>query len=65
MKDEYGIKVKVGDVLSSAYGIPGRRILGTVIERDGVLWVLTPGHNPSECTLRQFKKHLGEFEVEK
>ena len=64
MKDRYGKKVKEGDRLESAYGIPGRRIVGTVTSIDGELWVLTPGHEPSKCKLRAFKRYLGEFEVQ-
>ena len=62
MKDRYGKKVKVGDQLESAYGIPGRKIIGTVTLIDGKLWVLTPGHNPDKCKLTAFKRYF-EFEI--
>jgi len=63
MKDRYGVQVKPGDILESSYGIPPVKIVGTVIHREGVLWVLTPGHDPAECKLTAFKRHLGEFEI--
>ena len=63
MNDRYGKKVESGCLIESSYGIPPVKIIGTVIDRDGELWVLTPGHNPSECKLTAFKRHLGEFEI--
>lgn len=63
MIDRYGAQVKPGDVLESSYGIPPVKIVGNVIHRAGELWVLTPGHNPSEIKLTAFKRHLGEFEI--
>ena len=63
MNDRYGNKVKEGCLIESSYGIPPVKIVGTVTKIDGVLWVLTPGHNPSKCKLTSFKRHLGEFEI--
>ena len=63
MNDRYGNKVESGCLIESSYGIPPVKIVGTAIEAGNVLWVLTPGHNPSRCKLTAFKRHLGEFEI--
>ena len=61
IRDEDGKAVRVGDRLLSSYGIPPVKITGEVVKRRGRLMVLTPGHNPSEITLREFVKALGTF----
>ena len=63
MNDRYGKKVKAGDTVHSSYGIPPVVIEGKVVDREGVLWVLCPGHTPDECKLTAFKRYLGGFEV--
>lgn len=65
IRDDDGDIVRAGDRLRSSYGIPPRRIEGVVVERNGRLVVLTPGHSPAECTLREFAEHLGNFWIEK
>ena len=61
MKDSDNNTVKAGDTIVSSYGIPPVKIEGKIIRRNGRLWVLTPGHSPSECSLARFKEYLGEF----
>lgn len=61
VKDSDGNLVKEGDRVFSSYGIPPLRIEGEVVDRGGVLWVLTPGHSPPEITLKRFKEYLGPF----
>ena len=45
------------------YGIPGVAVHAKVIERNGELIALTPGHNPSECRMSILRKHVGNFWV--
>jgi hypothetical protein len=59
--DSNGKQVKAGDFITSAYGIPPKAIRGEVFRKNGRLRVLTPGHNPAECSLATFKKCLGDF----
>lgn len=59
--DSDGQMVGAGDRIFSSYGIPSLRIEGEIVDRDGVLWVLTPNANPKFCTLSEFKEALGEF----
>ena len=63
MIDRDGKEIKEGDIIEGSYGIPGRTCSGKVINRDGTLWVLTPGHNPSECSLKDFMKWIVEVEI--
>ena len=62
-KDEAGRVPKAGDWIVFGYGIPGRRAEGPVFERDGKLWVSTPGHKPPEATLGQVVRHCGSFRI--
>jgi hypothetical protein len=59
--DSDGVTVREGDYIHSSYGIPPIKIIGEIAVVDGALWVLTPGHEPTSCTLALFKEHLGEF----
>lgn len=58
-KDDDGFATRAGDVVFFTYGIPPVRVLAEVVDRDGVLWVLTPGHRPSECRLRDLRRFVG------
>lgn len=61
MKDNDGFDVGPGDKISFSYGIPPVRVNGKIVERDGKLIVLTPGHNPAEANLRTLRQHVGAF----
>lgn len=61
MKDSDGRLVGAGDRIEFTYGIPGVRVEADVVERDGRLIALTPGHSPAECSLRSLKRHVGNF----
>lgn len=63
LRDSDGTEVKEGDILSFAYGIPPVPVLARVIERDGKLIALTPGHKPKECPVSQLEKHVCDFWV--
>jgi hypothetical protein len=60
-KDSDGRWVKAWDMIRFAYGIPPVIVRATVVERDGKLIALTPGHNPAECELRKIKQYVGAF----
>lgn len=65
IRDVDGIEVSAGDIVHFAYGIPPVGVDAAVIDRGGTLIALTPGHKPSECAVKDLKKHVGEFWVEK
>ena len=58
-KDTDGRATRAGDIIQFCYGIPPVRVTAEIIERDGDLWALTPGHNPPECRLKNLKRHVG------
>lgn len=59
--DSDGRPVKAGDVILFAYGIPPVGVEAAVVERDGKLIALTPGHNPAECRVDRLMGHVGVF----
>ena len=59
--DSDGVEVRPGDTVRFSYGIPPVAVVARVIERDGKMIVLTPGHNPEESNLRSLKRHVGAF----
>lgn len=65
IRDSDGVAVTAGCTIHFAYGIPGRGVDALVVERGGKLIALTPGHNPSECTVSQLKRYVGDFWVKR
>ena len=63
--DSDGAEVTAGCTIHFAYGIPPVSVRAPVIDRDGVLIALTPGHNPAEAPVSTFKLCFIEFWVEK
>lgn len=63
--DSDGVEVTAGCTIHFGYGIPPVGVEAPVIERDGVLVALTPGHNPKECKVSSLMKHVGDFWVRK
>ena len=61
--DEDGLVVTAGCVIHFGYGIPPVGVDAKVVDRDGVLIALTPGHKPAECRVDQLAKHVGNFWV--
>lgn len=61
LKDDAGEDVGAGDAVTFSYGIPPVHVRGEVIERDGVLVVLTPGHTPAECDLMLVRGLVGAW----
>ena len=47
--DDDGTAITAGCTLHFGYGIPPVSVNAKVIERDGTLIALTPGHTPSEA----------------
>lgn len=56
IKDDFGEIINPGDFISFSYGIPPVDVKAEIINRDGKLIALTPGHNPSEASLSYIKK---------
>lgn len=61
MKDDDGKHVGPGDFIRFSYGIPPVAVKAKIIERDGKLIALTPGHKPDECNLKSLRRHVGQF----
>ena len=58
-KDDDGFAARAGDIVMFSYGIPPVRVEAEVINRNGILIALTPGHNPPECRLRDLRRFVG------
>lgn len=56
IKDDWGNVIKAGDVISFSYGIPPVGVKAPVVEKDGILWALTPGHAPEQAKLSYIRK---------
>ncbi len=62
MKDSEGNIVKDGDVISFSYGIPPVGVHAPIItDEKGELIAITEGHKPTQCKLKDLKKHVGYF----
>ena len=61
--DSDGIEVLAGCVVLFSYGIPPVDVRAPVIDRDGALIALTPGHNPHECPVWRLKASVGDVWV--
>jgi hypothetical protein len=59
IKDYDGKPVRAGDTIYFTYGIPPVGVEAKVIERDGELIYLSPGHRPEEGTLDDLEEHVG------
>lgn len=59
--DDDGFRVRAGDRIFFSYGIPPVRVIAEIIERDGKLVALTPGHLPSECRLKSLRGYIGAW----
>ena len=57
--DDDGEPVGAGDTVVFSYGIPPVHVVAPVVERDGRLVVLTPGHTPVEGKLRSLRYFVG------
>jgi len=59
--DDDGKVISAGDWIHFGYGTPGVGVIAEVVDRDGALIVLTPGHKPTECRLDKLRGHVGNF----
>lgn len=55
--DDDGVEIVAGCILHFGYGIPPVGVDAKVVERDGVLIALTPGHLPDEAPV----SHITRF----
>jgi len=61
MQDEEGRGVSTGDTVTFSYGIPPVTVDAKIIERDGELIGLCPGHNPPQFNLRMLRRYVGRW----
>ena len=55
--------VREGDTIQFSYGIPPVKVLAPVKKIRGVLWAMTPEHNPKKCKAEDLRRHVGDFYV--
>lgn len=63
--DDDGVTVTDGCTVHFSYGIPPVSVRAKVVERDGKLVALTPGHKPTSCPVKDLRRHVGNFWVVK
>lgn len=61
LRDDDGKWVAAGDAVRFAYGIPPVSVDAPIIEREGRLIGLCPGHNPPEFNLRSLRRYVGNW----
>lgn len=61
LRDDNGELVGAGDAVWFSYGIPPIPVIARIVERDGKLIGLCPGHNPSEFNLRSLRNYVGTW----
>lgn len=54
-----GEKIREGDLVAFCYGIPPVRVEAIVTNKNGQLWLDTPGHKPGGGTLAFIDRHAG------
>jgi len=59
--DDDGKRTTAGDTVCFSYGIPPVKVLAKIIERDGVLIGICPGHYPDEFKLRSLRRYVGSW----
>jgi hypothetical protein len=63
MLDSNRKAVTPGCSIHFSYGIPGVGVTAPVVDEDGVLIALTPGHKPPRIKVAELKRHVGEFYI--
>ncbi|NTG00046.1 hypothetical protein G6L30_07920 [Agrobacterium rhizogenes] len=61
IRDDESKLIKAGDRINFSYGIPGNRVDADIIDLNGELWALTPGHKPDRCKLSVLRRYVGHF----
>ena len=60
-RDDCNLPTRAGDRVRFSYGIPPRVVVAEVVEQDGRLVVLCPGHHPESAPLRSLRRMVGEW----
>ena len=63
-RDSDGNRVTGGDIVSFSYGIPPVGVVAPIERINGVLFAMTPAHNPKYCRLSELADHVGDFYLE-
>lgn len=63
--DSDGIEVKAGDLIRFAYDQPPVGVAASVIDRNGKLIAITPGHRPRECPVDALERYVHDFWVDR
>ena len=61
IKDDDGVEVTPGCVVCFAYGIPPVYVEAEVVDRNGKLILLTPGHSPKESTVAMLRRDFSFY----
>ena len=61
MRDSDRFLGGAGDKVEFKYGIPPVRVIAEVVDVDGELIAMTPGHTPEECPLRDLRRAVGDW----
>ena len=61
--DSEGKEVCIGDLIHFSYGIPGIGVNAPIVIEKGIIYALTPGHNPKKVRLNTLKNHVGDFYI--
>ena len=61
IRDDDGQPVAAGDTITFSYGIPGTRVEAPIVDINGTLFAMTPGHTPEKCKLADLRKYVGVF----
>jgi uncharacterized Zn ribbon protein len=61
MRDDDGKRVQAGDSVRLVYGLPPVAVVAKIVERDGRLVALCPGHTPEEFSLRTLRRAVGSW----
>ena len=61
LRDDDGDWVTAGDSVRFSYGMPPVTVIAPIIERDGKLIGLCPGHDPAEFELRSLRRQVGAW----
>ena len=60
-RDDEGERVTEGDVIHFSYGIPPIGVDAPIERVNGVLYAMTPEHNPKKCRLSELREYVGNF----
>lgn len=61
LRDDDGQWVTAGDTVTFSYGIPPVSVRARIVDRNGRLVGLCPGHNPPLFLLRSLRRSVGSW----